>query len=70
MGSLQRKPPSPRASTEIVSLQKNKSMNREGSSLLIPIKLLIALERGLLRRRPVKELVNQGILLNRILLFL
>ncbi|CAH8631415.1 unnamed protein product [Heterobilharzia americana] len=47
-----RKSGSPEASTEVSSLQVNRSKNKE------------ALEKRLRSRRPVKELVNQGILLN------
>lgn len=68
--SPQRKPPSPRSCTEVVSLQNNRLRNQEGLinfSWLIYISL--ALERGLQCRRSVKDLVNQGILLNRKTLF-
>ncbi|KAK4474554.1 hypothetical protein MN116_001698 [Schistosoma mekongi] len=47
-----RKSGSPQASTEVSSLQLNRTKNKE------------ALEKGLKSRRSVKELVNQGILLN------
>ncbi|TGZ58120.1 hypothetical protein CRM22_009743 [Opisthorchis felineus] len=47
-----RKSGSPRASTEVTSLQQNKLQNKE------------ALEKGLRCRRSIKELVNQGILLS------
>ncbi|OON22167.1 RPEL repeat protein, partial [Opisthorchis viverrini] len=47
-----RKSGSPRASTEVTSLQQNKLQNKE------------ALEKGLRSRRSIKELVNQGILLS------
>ncbi|KAM3184521.1 hypothetical protein ACTXT7_008223 [Hymenolepis weldensis] len=63
--SPQRKSPSPRSCTEVVSLQNNRLRNQEGLinfSWLVRISL--ALERGLQCRRSVKDLVNQGILLN------
>nr|CAH8876206.1 unnamed protein product [Trichobilharzia regenti] len=47
-----RKSGSPQASTEVSSLQLNRTKNKE------------ALEKSLKSRRSVKELVNQGILLN------
>ncbi|KAF6778025.1 hypothetical protein AHF37_02490 [Paragonimus kellicotti] len=50
--SSYKKSGSPQASTEVSSLQANKLKNKE------------ALERRLRCRRPIKELVNQGILLN------
>ncbi|KAF8567526.1 RPEL repeat protein [Paragonimus westermani] len=50
--SSYKKSGSPQASTEVSSLQVNKLKNRE------------TLERRLRCRRPIKELVNQGILLN------
>ncbi|VDL59656.1 unnamed protein product [Hymenolepis diminuta] len=55
--SPQRKPPSPRSCTEVVSLQNNRLRNQEG---LINFSWLIhvsaALERGLQCRRSVKDL--------------
>ncbi|KAF5400290.1 RPEL repeat protein [Paragonimus heterotremus] len=50
--SSYKKSGSPQASTEVSSLQANKLKNKE------------TLERRLRCRRPIKELVNQGILLN------
>ncbi|CAH8625350.1 unnamed protein product [Schistosoma mattheei] len=49
---VHRKSGSPQASTEVSSLQLNRTKNKE------------ALEKSLKCRRSVKELVNQGILLN------
>lgn len=60
-----RKTNSPQSSTEISSLQVNRLKNKEGKAEWSHVGFVIALEKRLKCRPPIKELVNQGILPNR-----